>query len=131
MTAIYRNPDDVREIRHFHLFCGLGGGAKGFNQAQPRVGNMVGKFRCIGGVDVDPAAIRDFHRLTGHPGTVLDLFDRSQYQAFHGQEPPAGWQEMGTTLLLDWSGETFLLSATPIWVRPVAVALTVGQGGGV
>ena len=21
-------PDDVREIRHFHLFCGLGGGAE-------------------------------------------------------------------------------------------------------
>ena len=36
---------------------------------------------------------------------------------------------MGTTLLLAWSGETFLLSATPIWVRPVAVALTVAQGG--
>ena len=33
----------VREIRHFHLFCGLGGGAKGFNKASPRVGNMVGK----------------------------------------------------------------------------------------
>ncbi|HJW25157.1 MAG TPA: hypothetical protein VJ576_09685 [Rhodocyclaceae bacterium] len=45
MNAINRFPDDVREIRHFHLFCGLGGGAKGFNQAQPRVGNMVGKFR--------------------------------------------------------------------------------------
>ncbi|AEV24593.1 site-specific DNA methylase [Azospira oryzae PS] len=88
-------PDDVREIRHFHLFCGLGGGAKGFNKASPRVGNMVGKFRCIGGVDVDPAAIRDFQRLTGTPGTVLDLFDRSQYQAFHGMEPPAGWREVG------------------------------------
>lgn len=32
---------------------------------------------------------------------------------------------MGTTLLLAWSGETFVLSATPIWVRPVAVALSV------
>lgn len=36
---------------------------------------------------------------------------------------------MGTTLLLAWSGETFVLSAAPIWVRPVAVALTVAQGG--
>lgn len=100
-------PDDVREIRHFHLFCGLGGGAKGFNQAQPRVGNMVGKFRCIGGVDVDPAAIRDFQRLTGHPGTVLDLFDRSQYLAFHGQEPPAGWQEMGPAEIRAAAGGEF------------------------
>lgn len=36
---------------------------------------------------------------------------------------------MGTTLLLAWSGETFMLSASPIWVRPVAVALSVAQGG--
>ena len=36
---------------------------------------------------------------------------------------------MGTTLLLAWSGETFVLSAAPIWVRPVAVALSVAQGG--
>lgn len=86
-------PDDVREIRHFHLFCGLGGGAKGFNKASPRVGNMVGKFRCLGGVDVDAPAIRDFERLTGARGTVLDLFDRSQFIDFHGMEPPAGWRE--------------------------------------
>lgn len=86
-------PDDVREIRHFHLFCGLGGGAKGFNRASPRVGNMVGKFRCIGGIDVDAPAIRDFERLTGARGTVLDLFDRSQFIDFHGVEPPAGWRE--------------------------------------
>lgn len=83
----------AREILHGHLFCGLGGGAKGFNNAQPRVGNMVGKFRCLGGIDVDPAAIRDFDRLAGVRGTVLDLFDRSQYIAFHGKEPPAGWRE--------------------------------------
>ncbi len=85
----------TREITHSHLFCGLGGGAKGFNDAQPRVGNMVGKFRCLGGIDVDPAGIRDFERLTGVRGTVLDLFDRSQYLAFHGKEPPAGWREAG------------------------------------
>lgn len=84
---------DIREIRHFHLFCGLGGGAKGFNKASPRVGNMVGKFRCLGGVDVDAPAIRDFERLTGARGTVLDLFDRSQFVDFHGMEPPAGWRE--------------------------------------
>jgi site-specific DNA-cytosine methylase len=83
------------EIRHFHLFCGLGGGAKGFNKASPRVGNMQAKFRCIGGVDVDPAGIRDFSRLAEGQGTVLDMFDRSQYVAFHGQEPPAHWREAG------------------------------------
>lgn len=81
------------EIRHAHLFCGLGGGAKGFNAARPVVGSMRGQFRCIGGIDVDAASIRDFARLAGVPGTVLDLFDRSQYQAFHGHEPPADWRE--------------------------------------
>ena len=32
---------------------------------------------------------------------------------------------MGQTLLLAWSGQTFMLSATPIWVQPVAIALSV------
>ena len=82
-----------REIRHFHLFCGLGGGARGFNRGTARVGNMVADFRCIGGVDVDAASIRDFGRLAGVPGTVLDLFDREQFEAFHGHAPPSGWRE--------------------------------------
>ena len=81
------------EIRHFHLFCGLGAGAKGFNRAQPRVGNLQARFRCLGGIDVDPAAVRDFKRLTGVDGTLLDLFDRDQYRAFHDQDPPADWRE--------------------------------------
>lgn len=84
---------EQREIRHFHLFSGLGGGAKGFNRGQARIGNMEARFRCIGGIDVDPGAIVDFERLAGAPGTVLDLFDRDQYQDFHGKEPPAGWRE--------------------------------------
>lgn len=81
------------EIRHFHLFAGLGGGAKGFNRAQPRVGQLQAAFRCLGGVDVDAAAMRDFQSLTGVAGTVLDMFDRDQYTAFHGKEPPPGWRE--------------------------------------
>jgi site-specific DNA-cytosine methylase len=90
---IRNSRDALREIRHFHLFCGLGGGARGFNAANPRVGNLSGRFRCLGGIDVDPAAIRDFSRLTGTPGTVMDLFDRDQYRDFHGTEPPADWRE--------------------------------------
>jgi len=81
------------EIRHFHLFAGLGGGARGFNQGRARVGNMEARFRCIGGVDVDPAAMRDFQRLAGVPGTVLDMFDREQYRAFHDREPGPEWRE--------------------------------------
>jgi site-specific DNA-cytosine methylase len=84
------------EIRHAHLFCGIGAGAKGFNKARPSVGTMTGVFRCIGGIDVDRQAIADFGRLTGVAGTVLDLFDRSQYTDFHGREPAADWREAGT-----------------------------------
>lgn len=86
----------IVEIRHAHFFCGLGGGAKGFNAARPRVGNQEARFRCIGGIDVDPAGIRDFGRLAAAPGTVLDLFDRDQYTAFHGRPPPDDWRETGT-----------------------------------
>jgi hypothetical protein len=83
---------ELREVRHFHLFCGLGAGARGFNRGTARVGNMQAVFRCIGGVDVNPAAIRDFGRLAGVPGTVLDLFDADQYAAFHGRPLPHGWR---------------------------------------
>ena len=83
---------ELREIRHFHLFAGLGGGARGFNRGTARVGNMQAVFRCIGGIDVSPAAIKDFGRLAGVPGTVLDLFDADQYAAFHGEAPPPGWR---------------------------------------
>jgi site-specific DNA-cytosine methylase len=81
------------EFRHFHLFCGLAGGARGFNRGHARVEHLEASFRCIGGVDVDPAAIRDFGRLAGARGTVLDMFSRDQYRAFRGQEPPDGWRE--------------------------------------
>lgn len=82
-----------RTFRHFHVCCGLGGGAKGFNQARPRVGNVQAEWECLGGIDIDAAALRDFERLAGVPGTQLDLFTRDQYTRFHGQEPPAGWRE--------------------------------------
>ncbi len=88
-----RSPCTIKEIRHFHLFCGLGGGAAGFNLGEARVESVQAKFRCIGGVDVDAAAIKDFGKLSGVSGTVLDMFDRSQYLAFHGKEPPSGWRE--------------------------------------
>lgn len=81
------------EIRHFHLFCGLGGGARGFNRGRAELNGLRGRFRCIGGVDVSPAAIRDFARLSGTRGTVLDMFDREQYAVFHGSEPPSDWRE--------------------------------------
>ncbi|MFW4822608.1 DNA cytosine methyltransferase [Pseudomonas aeruginosa] len=80
-------------VYHFHFCCGLGGGAAGFNRARPRLGNVEAEWVCLGGIDVDPAGLRDFERLAGVPGTLLDLFTRDQYVRFHGKEPPAGWRE--------------------------------------
>jgi site-specific DNA-cytosine methylase len=82
-----------KEVRHFHLFCGIGGGAKGFDKGHARVGNMEAVFRCIGGVDVDAVAIQDFNNLVNAKGTVLDMFSREQFIAFHGHEPPSHWKE--------------------------------------
>lgn len=81
------------EIRHFHMFGAIGGGARGFNKAKPRVGNLQANFRCLGSIDVDAAANRDFERLVGVPATTLDMFDREQYRAFWGKEPPSTWRE--------------------------------------
>ena len=83
----------TREILHFHLFAGLGGGAKGFNGARAQLGPMQARFRCLGGIDNDPAAVRDFGRLAGVPGTCMDLFDREQFERFHGRAPGADWRE--------------------------------------
>lgn len=83
------------EIRHGHIFCGLGGGAKGFNRGQARMGNLRAKFRCIGGIDNSAAAIHDFSRFAGVPGTLADLFSLEQYIAFNGKKPEPGWREFG------------------------------------
>jgi site-specific DNA-cytosine methylase len=82
-----------KEILHGHIFCGIGGGAIGFNKGSARVGNVRAKFTCVGGIDVDAAACRDFKRHVGADATCLDLFSREQYEAFHGKAPPADWKE--------------------------------------
>ena len=82
-----------RTLTHSHLCCGLGSGAAGFNDSKPVLGPVHAEWRCLGGVDVDPAGLRDFQMMTGVRGTLMDLFTREQYTAFHGQQPPAGWTE--------------------------------------
>src|SRR5581483_11899641 len=61
-------------VRHAHLFCGIGGGAVGFNRGSARVGNTEARFVCVGGIDSDPAACRDFERKARAPATCRDLF---------------------------------------------------------
>lgn len=77
-----------------YLFCGIGGGALGFQQAQEEYKGIKGGFKTICGIDVDPEACKDFERITGAPAVQMDLFDRKQYKAFHGQEPPITWEEV-------------------------------------
>lgn len=59
------------------------------------------------------------------------LSDSAWRERIGNAVPPAAAEAiagvMGTTLLLAWSGETFVLSSTPIWVRPVAMALTLPE----
>jgi site-specific DNA-cytosine methylase len=83
----------IRTYRHGHIFCGLGGAARGANRADARVSSLRAHWECAGGIDHDPAAVHDFQRLAGTPGTRMDLFSRDQYAAFHGREPPPGWRE--------------------------------------
>lgn len=82
-----------RTYKHFGFCCGIGSGAAGFNDSHPIVGNMQADWQCIGGIDIDPAALIDFERMTGAKGTLLDLFTREQYARFHDKEPPADWRE--------------------------------------
>lgn len=84
---------DERIYTAFHLFCGIGGGAIGFQNARGESHGLHGRFRTLGGVDCDSLAIEDFDRLVGVKGTVLDLFTREDYEAFHGEAPPASWRE--------------------------------------
>jgi site-specific DNA-cytosine methylase len=83
----------VVEILHYHPCAGLGGGAKGFQNARIQLGMLQGRYRCIGGFDNNPAACKDFLKLTGVPLPQLDLFSYDQYCAYHGHVPPPGWRE--------------------------------------
>lgn len=98
------------EFTHFGLFCGIGGGSKGMNDAPAvRLGPFRAKMRCIGGIDNDAEALKDFRRFTGVEGTVMDLFNTLQFAQYHagcakpGSKrcrgcnntglPPKGWRE--------------------------------------
>ena len=83
----------ITDINHWHGFCGSGSGAAGFNDAAPSIPGMQGRMVCLGGVDSDAAGVADFFTLTGVRATLLDMFSRGQYVAFHGRQPPEGWRE--------------------------------------
>jgi hypothetical protein len=57
------------------------------------------------------------------------LSDSAWRERIGNAVPPAAAEAiagvMGRTLLLAWTGETFMLSSDPIWVRPMTTALSV------
>ncbi|MGJ7524569.1 DNA methyltransferase [Variovorax sp. GB1P17] len=60
------------------------------------------------------------------------LSDQAWRERIGNAVPPAAAnaiaEEMARAVMLAWSGETFALGSTPIWVRNVAVALSVTGG---
>ena len=82
------------KFKALHLFCGIGGGALGFQQAREEWKGTVGRVETLVGIDSDPEACSDFQAITGAPAAQMDLFSREQYRDFHGEDPPAGWEEV-------------------------------------
>lgn len=93
----------MHDYKILHLFAGIGGAALGFLNARAEYRGMVGRFRTLAGIDCDPEACHDFENLTGAPAVCMDLFSRDQYISFHGQEPPANWQEVSAPELIEAS----------------------------
>lgn len=94
----------MKEFTVLHLFSGIGGAALGLQQAVEEYKGMVGRFRTLAGIDVDPEACQDFRTLTGAPAVEMDLFSRADYIAFHGNEPSADWCEATADDLLEATG---------------------------
>ena len=82
------------EFTHFHFCGGSGGAAIGLQRSRAVVGQLAARARCLGGIDSDIAACRDFRQLVGVDQAHLDLFTREQYEAFHEKAPPPGWREV-------------------------------------
>ncbi len=79
----------------------------------------------------DPEDPRQVAAFTDH--FTADVSSDSMHREWIGNAVPrvaarAIGAEILRTLLLADAGETFALSATPIWVQPVAVAISLAQG---
>jgi site-specific DNA-cytosine methylase len=97
---------------------------------------MVAVIRALDGTWHRPFTTLELAALQSliEPEEYLELdglSDQAWRERIGNAVPPDAAQAiaevMGTTLLLAESGETFQLSSTPIWVRPVALALAVEQ----
>ncbi|MEK3882401.1 DNA cytosine methyltransferase [Paenibacillus sp. PL2-23] len=77
------------------LFGGIGGESAGLLQSQVEFGGNLYRFKLLCSIDNDPVANLNHDLITGEQTAVtMDLFRRWQYEAWHGHEPPADWQEV-------------------------------------
>jgi Site-specific DNA methylase len=82
------------KFKSLYLFCGIGGGALGFQEAEEEYKGIQGSFETICGIDSDPEVCQDFEYITGSRAECIDLFSREQYIDFHGKEPDEDWKEV-------------------------------------
>ena len=68
---------ELPERTHTALFpfCGIGGGALGFQGASARLEKLgvAARFKVLGGIEYEPGTARDFERLTGAPCLAMDV----------------------------------------------------------
>jgi site-specific DNA-cytosine methylase len=103
-----------REYKAGFMCCGMGGGAVGFSAARFRGRTRRrGRFKVAWGIDVDPAALLVFGRLTGAPGRHADLFTAADYEGYHGAPPPEGWTETTAALLEDLPAPDVVVITAP------------------
>ncbi|WP_308722472.1 DNA cytosine methyltransferase [Paenibacillus polysaccharolyticus] len=77
------------------LFAGVGGATAGAMRSQVEYGGKLYKFKVLCAIDSDPVACRNHDLITGEDTSVcMDLFERWQYEAWHGHEPPEDWREV-------------------------------------
>jgi len=70
------------------MFCGVGGNTLGFLAAKSRLFDVTTRFRCVGGIDIDPAACRDFEYLTKGRALCADVakLTPDALRAFWGED---------------------------------------------
>lgn len=78
------------EFAALFLFSGIGAGALGFLDVQVELSGRRGRFRSLGGVDLDAVACKDFERLTHSPALVADIATMTpdELRAFAGERAP-------------------------------------------
>lgn len=85
------------KFKALYLFCGIGGGALGFQGAKEEYKGTEGSIETICGIDCDPEICQDFEYITGSRAKCMDLFSREQYIKFHKERPPEDWQEVNSS----------------------------------